>query len=517
MSLLSYTQILRLHMASVSAGLAESRTALLGGLDVAFVTTLPAALNPSAQILNDLTALNAIPELRGGTVPLRVWLETAMQLAGSRVEADVFREALSLLGAAEQHRVIAREICDRRSESNALGNTTKRFDLFLSHNSVDKPWVLRLKQALEERGLTVWLDRDEIRPGDLFVGALEQGLLESRAVALVISPESLCSGWVREEYSRVLALTHGGDERVQLIPVLLRDVELPGLLADHSWVDFRDASLVEQDLDKLIWGATGKKPNASPVKPLKRRALLDRRLAAELIISYPRQVGSRRVDVRSQYSNLYALSVFDNVFVENHFGSILSGLVSEDELLREAILFTPRKTGGDPPELSAAVSQASSAWLDDPGFLVAASMYGRSKGNLTESLPDAVAYLQQMLLLARRFDTAIVPHPDRWRLYHHWFEHCFKPPADAKQNRIALSLSEPAAAAEAVSTQRAALVAQVASRAPRPVPLAHLVRYGPMVYPLPTAYAKQQDSAFLATYPAFTYEFCTAGSIEATR
>ena len=50
----------------------------------------------------------------------------------------------------------------------------------------------------------VWLDKDEIRPGDLFAKALEQGLAASRAVALVVSPEAMASGWVEREYYRAL-------------------------------------------------------------------------------------------------------------------------------------------------------------------------------------------------------------------------------------------------------------------------------------------------------------------------
>ena len=41
----------------------------------------------------------------------------------------------------------------------------KKFDVFLSHSSIDKPWVSHLKDALQDRGLRVWLDRDEIRQG----------------------------------------------------------------------------------------------------------------------------------------------------------------------------------------------------------------------------------------------------------------------------------------------------------------------------------------------------------------
>ena len=38
------------------------------------------------------------------------------------------------------------------------------FDVFLSHNSKDKPAVRELAEALRERGVIVWLDEDELRP-----------------------------------------------------------------------------------------------------------------------------------------------------------------------------------------------------------------------------------------------------------------------------------------------------------------------------------------------------------------
>jgi len=55
-----------------------------------------------------------------------------------------------------------------------------QFDAFLSHKSCDAEWTGKLKQRLEAEGLRIWLDRDELRPGDLFVQALEQGLEASR-------------------------------------------------------------------------------------------------------------------------------------------------------------------------------------------------------------------------------------------------------------------------------------------------------------------------------------------------
>jgi TIR domain len=89
-------------------------------------------------------------------------------------------------------------------------SSVEEFDVFLSHQSGDKPWVIALKAALVERGVKVWLDQDEIRPGDLFIDALEQGVQACRCVAVVASPESLRSAWVKEEYQRALVLSSSG-------------------------------------------------------------------------------------------------------------------------------------------------------------------------------------------------------------------------------------------------------------------------------------------------------------------
>jgi hypothetical protein len=133
----------------------------------------------------------------------------------------------------------------------------KAFDVFLSHNSQDKLWVIALKDILVRYGIKVWLDQDEIRPGNLFVTALERGIVESKAVALIISPESMRSGWVIEEYHRALNLALDGD--LQLIPVVYKNADIPGFLQNRNWIDFRDETKYETNIRKLIWGITGEK------------------------------------------------------------------------------------------------------------------------------------------------------------------------------------------------------------------------------------------------------------------
>jgi hypothetical protein len=127
----------------------------------------------------------------------------------------------------------------------------EEFDIFLSHHSSDKPWVIALKAALTARGVKVWLDQDEIRPGDLYIDALERGVELSRCVAVVISPRSLKSRWVKEEYSRALQLFNSRERDVRIIPCLIQDAALPGFLSTRHYVDFRDASRFEDGVDRL--------------------------------------------------------------------------------------------------------------------------------------------------------------------------------------------------------------------------------------------------------------------------
>jgi tetratricopeptide (TPR) repeat protein len=138
---------------------------------------------------------------------------------------------------------------------------TCSFDAFLCHASTDAPWTRRLKNALAGNGLKVWLDSDEIRPGERFVPALEKGLAECETVVVVVSPEAMRSGWVTDEYSACLARTK------RVIPCLLRGAELPLFLANRQCVDFRDESRFSDSLAELLFGIRGRHEEASGSSP----------------------------------------------------------------------------------------------------------------------------------------------------------------------------------------------------------------------------------------------------------
>ena len=105
----------------------------------------------------------------------------------------------------------------------AKGKSTFRWDVFLSHSSSQKPRVRAIVHQWRELGLSVFFDEDTIQPGEDIIAALDRGCEKSRHTVLMITPESMASGWVDSEIKRVMYLDPAAWQR-RLIPVLLETV-----------------------------------------------------------------------------------------------------------------------------------------------------------------------------------------------------------------------------------------------------------------------------------------------------
>ncbi|WP_413320373.1 DUF1883 domain-containing protein [Agrococcus sp. 1P02AA] len=94
----------------------------------------------------------------------------------------------------------------------------RTWDVFLSHASEDKGAVaLPLAQALQDRGVSVWLDRAELRIGDSLRRRIDRGLRSSRFAAVVLSEAYFSKGWPQYELDGIVTLTVGGQQN--LLPV----------------------------------------------------------------------------------------------------------------------------------------------------------------------------------------------------------------------------------------------------------------------------------------------------------
>ncbi len=116
-----------------------------------------------------------------------------------------------------------------------------KYDVFLSHNSNDKPQVRQLAERLRDAGLRVWFDEWVIKPGDDIYLAIERGLEVARVQVLCLSPNALESDWVMLERCTVLFRDPSNKGR-RFIPLLLADCELPDTLRRYKYVDFREGT-----------------------------------------------------------------------------------------------------------------------------------------------------------------------------------------------------------------------------------------------------------------------------------
>ena len=139
------------------------------------------------------------------------------------------------------------------------------YNVFLSHNSKDKPAVEAIAMLLQQKyQLTCWLDKWNLVPGEPWQEALEEALDQCETVAVFVGPQGI-SPWENEEMRSALeARVHDKTRRV--VPVLLpgapdsKDLKLPRFLKRLTWVDFRGGLHDEEALYRLCWGITGSKP-----------------------------------------------------------------------------------------------------------------------------------------------------------------------------------------------------------------------------------------------------------------
>ncbi len=139
------------------------------------------------------------------------------------------------------------------------------FDVFLAHNSQDKPQVRAIAAKLKRRGLKVWLDEEQIPPGRPFQDVIQQALQNVRCAAIFISPEGLGKWQVLESRS---LLTRFVDADIPVIPILLPGVEgIPEdllFLKELNYVKFESGIDDIEALDKLESGIRQKTVRSQP-------------------------------------------------------------------------------------------------------------------------------------------------------------------------------------------------------------------------------------------------------------
>jgi hypothetical protein len=142
--------------------------------------------------------------------------------------------------------------------------TSEKHDVFLAHNSDDKPEIEIICFKLRQKGLNPWLDKEQIPPGRWFQDVIQDTIKKISSAAIFISEKGLGRWQVVELRSFISQCV---ERKIPVIPVLLPGVDkIPDefvFLKEFSWVKFKNDINDEDSLDNLIWGITGKHPKRS--------------------------------------------------------------------------------------------------------------------------------------------------------------------------------------------------------------------------------------------------------------
>lgn len=132
------------------------------------------------------------------------------------------------------------------------------FDVFLCHNSKDKPAVEAVAKQLKEAGISPWFDQWELPPGMPWQRQLEEQIERVMSAAVFIGEHGI-GPWHRDELDAFLR--EAKKRQCAVIPVILKtapaDVSIPVFLDAMTRVDFRRDN--PDPMKQLLYGITGER------------------------------------------------------------------------------------------------------------------------------------------------------------------------------------------------------------------------------------------------------------------
>ena len=105
--------------------------------------------------------------------------------------------------------------------------------IFVSYSRKDYYFTESLVLHLEHRGVPVWFDAKDLKPGSFWDRDVEDAIDSASCVILVTSPDSMRRPYVRIEWERAKK------QNKRIVLALFRSVRLPSDLANCEVIDFR--------------------------------------------------------------------------------------------------------------------------------------------------------------------------------------------------------------------------------------------------------------------------------------
>ncbi len=150
------------------------------------------------------------------------------------------------------------------------------FDVFLAHNSIDKPFVKDIAKRLRRSRFKPWLDEEAILPGQIIQEEIQKIIPRIKAAAFFIGKYGL-GRWQKVELRSLY--TQCVEKGITVIPVLLPDAgKFPPeliFLKEHKWVRFTTGIEDKKALEELKLAIRQQRQKIKPTKQNKNNILFN--------------------------------------------------------------------------------------------------------------------------------------------------------------------------------------------------------------------------------------------------
>jgi len=114
----------------------------------------------------------------------------------------------------------------------------KMNSVFISYSSKDRDFASRLANDLKSRGISVWFDQWELKAGESLTEKIGNAIKAQDYLIAILSRTSVKSAWVMKELGTAL-IRELEERRVVVLPLIIEDCDIPPLLSDKVYIDFR--------------------------------------------------------------------------------------------------------------------------------------------------------------------------------------------------------------------------------------------------------------------------------------
>lgn len=110
--------------------------------------------------------------------------------------------------------------------------------IFISYSTKDSIFVDKLVLDLTSFSTKIFYEKWKIKVGDSIVERINEALLSHDNLVIILSKNSVKSDWVQRELNSSL-MRQLKDKSIKIKPALIEECEIPPLLSDIKYADFR--------------------------------------------------------------------------------------------------------------------------------------------------------------------------------------------------------------------------------------------------------------------------------------